>query len=235
MIYHDMAEHVEEFRPGFVLYSGNMSGGKTDQMISDLQRAKVAGRRVQAFKVSWDDRYEDGFITANNGQKKFPAISVPDFGGLINRLDPELEVLGIDELQFWEDRTIEFIKEHRDLMKIIGTGLQYDFRGNPFPLRSQKGKEFDSKRHIGELMSLAIKDEKCWPICTHKEGERVCGMPAFYVQRWNALGKLSLSGEPTLGVGKVVRDEAEGQEQFRQGNCAYAVRCAEHYVNPIGK
>ena len=221
-----------EFNPGFLLHVGNMSGGKTAHMILNLQRANFAGKNVQAFKVSWDNRYEEGYITANNKQMKFPASSVPDFSGLEKKLDKNVEVLGIDEMQFWDDRIIGFIREYRDKMKIIGTALQRDFRGNPFRLRSQNGRGYDSDKHIGELLALADDIETHWPVCTYSGNGKICGEKAQYVQRWNTEGNLSNYDEKTLNVENVVNSKEEKQKKLNKGNCAYEVRCARHYIAP---
>jgi thymidine kinase len=157
-----------EFEQGFTFYVGNMFGGKTASMIMDLQKAEIAGKKVQAVKVSWDDRYQDGIITANNRQLTFPAISIPDVRFLEGFARKGIEVLGIDELQFFDERIIDFIKDYKDKIKIIGTALQFDYRGNPFSLREVGNKEIDSKHHVGDLMALAYSIIHKLPVCAHK-------------------------------------------------------------------
>lgn len=215
------------------MYVGNMSGGKTAKMISDLQRAEIAGRRVQAFRLAWDNRYEEGLIEANNGQMSYPAEVVPGYGGLVSRLKKDTEVLAIDELQFWDDRMIDFIKNKRDHLRIIGTGLQHDFRGDEFALRSQEDINVDSEYHIGNLMALTTIGVKTyWPLCTHEEDGEFCSRPAPYVQRYNADRTLSLVSEPTLAVGFPVKTLDGAEKHFENGHCAYMVRCPEHYIKP---
>lgn len=206
-----------EFDRGFTFYVGNMFGGKTAQMIVDAQRAKIAGKKVQAFKVSWDDRYEEGYITANNGQLKFPATSVPDARGLVNLLEKDTEILVIDELQFFDWRLIETIKKNKDKRKIIGTALQFDYRGEPFALRQIGNKEFDSKYKIGNLMELAYPVIHKLPICTHKENKKTCGKLALYPQRYRPDGTLSKLSDPTIIVG---------------GKETYFPRCEKHFISP---
>ena len=134
-----------------VVYVGNMFGGKTASMVGDLQRAEIAGKKVQAFKVAWDNRYEEGFITANNGQLKFPATSVPNISALENLLK-KVDVLGIDELQFFDWKSIELINKLRGETKIIGTALQFDYRGEPFPLREigKKDRSWNLRLVLGK-------------------------------------------------------------------------------------
>lgn len=222
----------EEFAPGLLIYSGNMAGGKTANMVFDLQRAEIAGRKIQAFKTPWDNRYGEGYITANNRELKFPATSVPNLEELISKLDPKTEILGIDEMQFWDEGIIDFVKEYRDKIKIMGTLLQHDFRGNPFPLRSCLGKEYDSQRHVGEIMALSTSGIKTFlPVCTHSDNGKICGMKAPYVQRINPSGEYSSYDEPTVAVGRVLEN---GEEELPPAH-SYEVRCPAHYIVPKKK
>jgi thymidine kinase len=206
-----------EFDRGFTFYVGNMFGGKTANMIVDLQRAEIAGKKVQAFKISWDDRYEEDFITANNEQLKFPAVSVPNIDILERSLNDDVEVLGIDELQFFDERIIDFIKKYQNKIKIIGTSLQFNYRGEPFSLRSIESKEIDSDNTVGDLMALAHPIIHKLPVCTHKENGKICGRTALYPQRLNEDGVFSKYEDKTIIIG---------------GRESYAPRCSKHFVKP---
>lgn len=208
-----------EFNPGFRLYSGTMFGGKTAQLIFDLQRADFAGKKVQAFKVAWDNRYEDGYVTANNGELKFPAKSVANVSQLEKILEPDTEIIGIDEGQFFDERLYDFIRENRERILLIGTILQNTYRGaEPFPLRgSPTDKEVDSEiYHSGDIMSLATKIIQKWPVCTYENGD-ICGKVAYYPQRWDENGKLSKYSDKTVVIGS---------------DDKYAPRCFEHFIQP---
>jgi len=206
-----------EFDSGFTLYVGNMFGGKTAQMIVDLQGAQIAGKKVQAFKINWDNRYEEGYITANNGQLKFPALSVPNFGILEKKFFEDVDVLGIDEFQFFDWRSIDFIKNLKGKIKIIGTALQYNYRGEPFALREIGNKEIDSKYFIGNLMELAYPIIHKLPVCTHNKNGEICGKIALYPQRLNSDGSFSKYEDSTIVVGGVNK---------------YLPRCEVHFIQP---
>lgn len=202
---------------GFRFYVGNMFGGKTAKMIFDLQRADIAEKRIQAFRLSWDNRYEEGFITANNGQLKYPAISVPNLSALEKSLKSDTEILAIEEAQFWDERLRDFIREHEDNMLIISTGLQFNYRGEPFALRSPKDIQIDSKYvTVADLMGISTDVRQEWPVCTHKE-KGICGKIAYYPQRWNEDGTLSKYSDDTIVIG--AKD-------------SYAPLCREHYIRP---
>lgn len=206
-----------EFDPGFRFYVGNMFGGKTLQMIIDLQRSEIAGKKVQAFKLSWDNRYEEGFITANNGQLKMPAVSVPNLSALEKMIKPDTEVIGIEEAHFWDERLKEFIQKYEDEKLIISTALQFNYRGEPFMLRSPENIQIDSKYvSVADLMGISTDIKQEWPVCTHENG-KICGKQAFYPQRWREDGTLSKYSDDTIVIG--AKD-------------SYAPRCREHYIRP---
>jgi len=211
---------TEEFNNGFILYAGSMFGGKTAQAILNAQRAQIANRKVQAFKINWDNRYDDSFITANNEQLKYPAISVPNLGGLIKKLNKDTEIIIIDEIQFFDENIYDFILENKSQKRIIATGLQTDYRGNSFPLRSIKGKEFDSEKYsIGDLMGISTKIKQFWPICKYPiNGEKYNCDSAYYNQRFNSDGTLSLYSEPTVVIG---------------GTNRYLALCDKHFIRPL--
>lgn len=202
---------------GFILYAGNMFGGKTANMIFDLQRADFAGKSVQAFKISWDDRNEEGFLEANNGQLKYPASSVANIRELEKSLRYDTDILAIDEVQFWGDSIVDFIREESDNRLIIATGLQFDYRGNPFVLRDERGMRYDSKRYcVSDLMAISTDIRQRWPVCTHKN-KVICGKDAYFPQRWRSDGSLSRNNDDTIVVG--------GEE-------SYAPRCKKHWIKP---
>ncbi|MCK4996679.1 hypothetical protein KAS08_00095 [Candidatus Pacearchaeota archaeon] len=208
---------MREDDKGFRFYVGNMFGGKTAKMIFDLQRADYAGKKVQAFKLSWDNRYKEGFITANNGQLKYPAVSVPNLSSLEKSLKPDTEILAIEEAHFWDERLKEFILEHENNMLLISTGLQFNYRGESFHLRSPEDIQIDSKYvTVADLMGISTDVRQEWPVCTYENG-KICGDVAYYPQRWREDGSLSKYSDDTIVIG---------------AKNAYAPRCREHFVRP---
>lgn len=202
---------------GFRFYVGNMFGGKTAKTIFDLQRADYAGKSVQAFKISWDDRNESDILMANNGQLQYPVLSVANFYELKKAFRRDVDILAIDELQFWEDSILDFIKEQSKERLVIGTGLQFDYRGESFALRDKKGKQHDSKRYsVADLMGISTDVRQEWPVCTYENGS-ICGSDAYFPQRWRSDGILSRYCDETIVVG--------GEER-------YAPRCMDHWIKP---
>ncbi len=210
---------TEEFNNGFILYVGAMFGGKTAQAIMDAQRAVVANKKVCVFKTSWDNRYSDTYLTANNEQLKFPSISVPHLDDLIRETKKKNpEILIIDEIQFFDERIYDYILNNKKNMRIIATGLQMDYRGNSFPLRDPRGKEYDSEKiKIGTLMGISTKVKQFWPICVENTKESPCDS-AYYNQRINEDGNLSKYSEQTVVIGATNK---------------YRAVCDKHFIRPI--
>ncbi len=206
---------MKESETGFILVGGNMFGSKTSEMIHLLSLEERMGRKAQAFMVPWDNRYGVGKITTHHGTE-YPAFQVENTARLIKILHQNTEVIGIDEVQFFDDKIIEFILENKEKKLIIATALQMDFRGNPFPLRGAGGKECDSEKHVGNLMPFA-KIIPRYPQCTFKEEDRICRAEAIYTQRFRPDGSLAPYKDPTVVVG--------GKDQ-------YAPRCIGHFVRP---
>lgn len=99
---------MKESETGFIFVVGNMFGSKTSEMIHLLSLEKDMGRKVQAFKISWDDRYSVGNLVTHHGTE-FPALQVTDTRELEDFLEPDTRVIGIEEVQFFDEKIMDFI------------------------------------------------------------------------------------------------------------------------------
>lgn len=129
------------------LIIGPMYSGKTFTLIRELDVAGIAERRVLAIKPGMDTRTVGTIMSRRrdpNDHTQFttylqcPAYTIAtreDFGTLIAQHQPE--VLGIDELQFFEpwivDEIFELTRKHPTI-KIVASGLDADFTRTPFPV-----------------------------------------------------------------------------------------------------
>ncbi|MDQ7798271.1 MAG: thymidine kinase [Candidatus Edwardsbacteria bacterium] len=143
---------------------GCMFSGKTEELIRRLKRASYARQKVQIFKHSFDTRYDELCITTHYGLK-LPTVTCLTAGDIIGAVDNKIQVVGIDEVQFYGEDIIPAIEEiaHQDIRVII-SGLDMDFRGEPFGPMPQ-------------LLTLAEKVDKLSAICS------ICGEPATRTQR----------------------------------------------------
>ena len=143
---------------------GSMFSGKTEEMIRRLRRAIIAKQNVQVFKPIIDTRYNAKKVISHAGVD-FEAIAVKDSSEIKTKIKPETTVVGIDEAQFFDNGIIEVIDELADKgVRVIVTGLDMDFRGEPFGC-------------IPVIMSKADHVDKLHAICM------TCGETATRTQR----------------------------------------------------
>lgn len=111
---------------------GPMFSGKTEELIRRLKRASYARQRVQIFKPAIDNRYRADSLVSHN-QMTLPSVAVGDLEELQAALTPQVEVIGIDEVQFFAEEVVEFCERHADAgRRVIVAGLDLDYRGEPF-------------------------------------------------------------------------------------------------------
>ena len=111
---------------------GPMFSGKSEELIRRIKRAIIARQRVQVFKPALDDRYDASAI-ASHSQRKHDAIPVKDSDELRRHLDPEAEVVALDEVQFLDEGLLTVIDALADRgVRVIAAGLDQDSNGEPF-------------------------------------------------------------------------------------------------------
>ena len=130
MFLENTVNHTEQF--GWIeVICGSMFSGKTEELIRRLKRAQFAKQKVEIFKPAIDVRYDDEKVVSHDANE-IRSTPVPSSGN-IRILATDVEVVGIDEAQFFDD---EIVKVCNDLanrgVRVIIAGLDMDFKGNPF-------------------------------------------------------------------------------------------------------
>lgn len=154
---------------------GSMFSGKTEELIRRLRRAQFAKQQVEIFKPRIDVRYSEEDVVSHDSH----AIrSTPvDNSGNILLLTGEVDVVGIDEAQFFDANIVDVCKKLADSgVRVIVAGLDMDFQGNPFGAMPQ-------------LMAIAEYVTKVHAICVR------CGNLAQHSHRLTANDKLVMLGE----------------------------------------
>src|SRR4051794_19201876 len=90
--------------------AGSMFSGKSEELIRRLNRARIARQKVQVFKPSIDARYSIEEIASHSGHKHHsqPVASTKE---MMDQIDPETQVIGIDEGQFFDMELIDAVNE----------------------------------------------------------------------------------------------------------------------------
>ena len=110
---------------------GSMFSGKTEELIRRLKRAKFARQKVEIFKPALDTRYSDVEVVSHDSNH---ITSTPiESSAYILTLTNDVDVVGIDEAQFFDNELVEVCNElARRGVRVIIAGLDMDFRCQPF-------------------------------------------------------------------------------------------------------
>ena len=111
--------------------AGSMFSGKTEELIRRLKRAKFAKQKIEIFKPAIDTRYDEDNVVSHD-DNEIRSTPVPAAEN-IRLLTADVEVVGIDEAQFFDDEIVAVCNELANRgIRVIVAGLDMDFQGNPF-------------------------------------------------------------------------------------------------------
>lgn len=174
MFLENTVNHNEQF--GWIeVICGSMFSGKTEELIRRLKRAQFAKQKVEIFKPAIDVRYDEEKVVSHDANE-IRSTPVPSSGN-IRILANDVDVVGIDEAQFFDDEIVAVCNDLANRgVRVIVAGLDMDFKGNPFgPMPA--------------LMATAEYVTKVHAVCTRT------GNLAHYSHRTAASDKLVLLGE----------------------------------------
>ncbi|MEN9948046.1 MAG: hypothetical protein RL106_869 [Bacteroidota bacterium] len=110
---------------------GSMFSGKTEELIRRLRRAELAKLNIEIFKPALDVRYSDNEVVSHIGTT-IRSTPVPH-SSQIPFLISEVDVVGIDEAQFFDDGIVEVCNSLANQgIRVIVAGLDMDYLGRPF-------------------------------------------------------------------------------------------------------
>lgn len=143
---------------------GSMFSGKSEELIRRLRRAKIARQKVQVFKPEIDLRYARDQIVSHS-EMRHESVTVAGSAEVLALIEPETDVVGIDEGQFFDNGLVDVANElARRGLRVIVAGLDQDYLGRPF-------------EPMPQLLAVAEYITKTHAICVR------CGQPANYSQR----------------------------------------------------
>lgn len=149
-------------RKGWIeVICGSMFSGKTEELIRRLRRAEFARQRTEIFKPGVDVRYDEVQVVSHD-RNSIRSTPVPGSSNLL-LLTTDIEVVGIDEAQFFDDGLPEVCEQlAAQGVRVIAAGLDMDYQGRPFgPMpRLMAMAEFVTKVHAicvrcGELAAFS--------------------------------------------------------------------------------
>ncbi len=161
-----------------------MFSGKSEELMFRLRRAEYAKKKVLTIKHEIDNRKSYSCIVSHDGCKRdaYPLSNCDESLQTIIDLSQEVDVVGIDEIQFFPAMAVDLIRELvANRKRVIVAGLDLDFRGEPFGI-------------VPQLMALADEVSKLRAICMS------CGDEANFSQRL-INGSPAKYDDPTILVG----------------------------------
>jgi thymidine kinase len=159
-----MAPGHETQRGSIEVVTGSMFSGKSEELIRRIRRAEIARQKVQIFKPTIDDRYDEWHIVSHS-EMRLPSQVVASAQQILELVQPETDVVGVDEGQFFDARLVDVVNTLADRgVRVIVAGLDQDYLGRPF-------------EPMPQLMAIAEYVDKTLAICMR------CGAPANRTQR----------------------------------------------------
>jgi thymidine kinase len=124
---------LDGYKGGWIeIIAGGMFSGKSEELIRRLRRAVIARQRVQVFKPIIDDRFASEDIVSRD-ERRLKAIPVASSGELLNRVEIGVQVVGIDEVQFFDAGVVDVCMQLADAgIRVIAAGLDQDYMRRPF-------------------------------------------------------------------------------------------------------
>jgi len=156
---------LDSYRGGWIeIIAGGMFSGKSEELIRRLRRAHIARQRVQVFKPLIDDRFSLEEVVSRD-ERRLKAASVATSAELLANVEIGVQVVGIDEVQFFDDGIVGVCMQLADAgIRVIAAGLDQDYLRRPFgPMPS--------------LLCVAEEISKMHAVCVR------CSGSAHYSQR----------------------------------------------------
>ncbi len=124
---------LDSFRGGWIeIIAGGMFSGKSEELIRRLRRAVIARQRVQVFKPIIDDRFSSDDIVSRD-DRRLKATAAGTSAELLSRVEIGIQVVGIDEIQFFDDGVVDVCMQLADAgIRVIAAGLDQDYMRRPF-------------------------------------------------------------------------------------------------------
>ena len=158
--------------------TGSMFSGKTEELIRRLKRAIFARQTVEIFKPSMDNRFSQTEVVSHD-ENAIRSTPVENSSNIL-LLAGDVDVVGIDEAQFFDKGLVDVVQELANLgIRVIVAGLDMDFKGNPFG-------------PVPGILAISDYVTKVHAICVR------CGNIAQFSHRFSDKKQVVLLGEKDL-------------------------------------
>lgn len=172
----------QQYNEGWIeVICGCMFAGKTEELIRRIKVLEYAKKNILVIKPAIDSRYSDNKVVSHSGSF-VQSISINKAKDILNYVTKDVQVVAIDEVQFFDNDIVDVCEKLADDGKrVMVAGLNMDFRGKPFG-------------PMAELLPRAEFVTKLAAVCCK------CGAPATRTQRL-VNGKPASYNDPIILVG----------------------------------
>ena len=202
-----ISQYSSHIKPGVLeIYTGPMKSSKTKRLVARVDPLRfINGAEFIFIRPQIDTRAdiirEDPLV-----YDRWFFVHGDEQGALISAVKPEHSLVAIDELQFFGLHIVSELEELlRKGVNVVGSGLDTNFRGEPFG-------------QMGRLLCIADEVRKKPAVCTYIK----CGLPATRTQRL-------IGGEPAGYNSPLIL--IEGVETDGK-KVTYEPRCITHHIVP---
>ena len=136
-----------------------MFSGKSEELIRRLRRAKIARQKVQVFKPEVDSRFSNDHIVSHS-EMRHESANIRTAAELLARIEPDTEVVGIDEGQFFDNELVDVANQ------LAQPGRASDHRRAGSGLHRQTlGTDATTPRHRRVHHQNTCDLHEVWPAC----------------------------------------------------------------------
>jgi thymidine kinase len=197
-----------------------MRSGKGENIISRVSPVNyIPNTRYEAFKPKSDNRTPGVIYSRLGGGISIPAIEIPDVKPweVFNYIDNKVKVVLFDEAEFFSKEIVDVVEKLLDnKMNVIVSGLNLDFRGEPFGMMHYFITRADIATPLRAVCDYTEKDNsgqvvfKCGE-CATRTQRLIYGKPALYSDDLKKIG------------------DTEGVDDK---SVSYEARCRKHHEVP---
>jgi thymidine kinase len=126
--------NLQNYESGYIeVICGPMFAGKTEELIRRIKRLEIANEKYLVFKPLIDNRYSTDPELVSHNYTKANCICVSHSSEIEEHIDSSVDVIIIDEAQFFDNDIVKLCdKLADDGKRVIVAGLDRDFKGDPF-------------------------------------------------------------------------------------------------------
>ena len=137
---------------------GPMYSGKTEEMIRRITRRNIAKQKGLILKPAMETR--DGEFLRSRSGMVLKAIPVKNSSEILELVKKDrYDYVALDEIQFFDDGIVNVIEKVLDMgINVIGSGLNLDFKGEPFENVSRLAMKADELTLLKAVCVICGRD-----------------------------------------------------------------------------